>query len=244
MMTPKTVYLLFPTGGGSNHLGNMLSLTPGFKPRFKAKKDYETELLGKYLYTNQMIMSIPEGCIPQWESTSVHFHLTDTDYVLNHPGISIVCDHVNIFKVRAIESTAWKVCESDLIVLSTYPEPGSFMYDRITQPNWFGRHDPPENYNISDFKKLTNVTVKQFDIDQYASAYGFEYTRCFFKDNFDIVLSDTGRELHRLWWNNIHTKLHGPEIAETVEELVPDVEEVKQPVAEFNVNKVLDIYRP
>lgn len=251
-MAPKTVYLLFPTGGGGNHLGNILSLTPGFKPRFKAEKDYETELLGKYLHTNRLISSTAIDCIPDWESTSVHFHLTDGDTLRNHPGINIVCNHVNIFIGQAVNSSNWHVDETDIIVLSTYPEPDSFMYNRVTEPNWFGRHDPSENYILANFSQLTTAIVKQFDINLYASENGFEYAKTFFHDNFGIVLSDLGKELHALWWSNINTKLHGPEKVEIVEEVktVLPEEVYIQPAksvqsdVNFKVNRVLDIYRP
>jgi hypothetical protein len=236
-MAPKTVYILFPTGGGGNNLGNILSLTPGFKPRFKPEKDYKTELLRKYQSTNKEISS---AINPQWESTSVHFHLEDVDYVKNHPGIGIVCNHVNLFKDLAIYGKDWELTESDIIILFTYPEPDSFMYKRITESVWFGRHDPPENYNLEKFNQLTNVTVRQLDITRYASTDGFEYVSEFFKEHFDIILPKSGKELHNLWWSNISTKLHGNPKKKEVDP-VPEsvVHEVK-----FKVHQVLDIYRP
>ena len=219
--------LLFPPGCGGNHLANLLSLTDRFQKRMQTD-EYMKGLLEKYAHStfNHHVGSL--------ENLRTFVYPNSLEELKAQPGIPIICSHViEYYNFIQFDSpydifTNWSFRD---IVVFTFPDENSIAYKRF-YPYRHGEsidnNDELADIPISKYKTFYDPNViiaskgfncykhrhenlrkvTQFDTEKFMSPDGFEYAQNYFQINYDVVIPDNGRILHKFWYKKISNLIY------------------------------------
>ena len=215
--------LMFPPGCGGNHLANLLSLSEQFQTRSSFDDLLEKYESDSYNHHTGSLENLRNFVYPN-----------SLEELKGHTGIPIICSHV-IEYYNFIEFDApydifinWNF--RDIIVFS-FPNENSMAYKRF-YPIRYGEsidtgnnkadiplskyktfYDPnvitaSKGFNCYKLKHKNLRKVIQFDTEKFMTLNGFEYVQTFFQMNYDVVIPDNGRLLHKVWYNKISSHIY------------------------------------
>ena len=213
----KHLCILYPGGGGGNHLSNLISTIPNFEKIVLSGKNYINHLLRRY----EREKFVSDNSSFRW--FNVHLgknHLLDlrvnTEEVRNQLNTNtdknIIFGHWANYQINILNNTFVDYDDCVWIIL-TYPEKNTLPWMRIEKHQMYPQQ--PEKYNLpldiemdtsdsNSFMLLANENNGfAINIEEFFSHQGWDYVNNKLTENLGFSLPVESKPLHDFWINEV-----------------------------------------
>lgn len=209
----KHLCVLYPGGGGGNHVSNLLSTITGFEPRFHST-DYFNKLQKGYLSDGQPGSFYK---VHLFQTNQMDALLDDSKkhrlVLENNANTNIIHGHWACYQTNLIRDAFLGLDDCVWLIVS-WPSPNSLPKQRIDKYRLGPQQ--PEQYSLPlYFEKIITPDTSEFilladetngfvvEIEKLFSLEGWNYLNGLLQDNLGLTLPAESLELHKLWISNL-----------------------------------------